>query len=80
MTIPCLSFPSCTGWLQMVEGCSASVTLPERLEQLHAERDEITINYKGCPSPFQFSRCLQHWGAEAPRLAVSLMLLINICH
>lgn len=39
--------------------------------------DKVAINSKNRPSPFQFSKCLQRWGAEAPRRAVSLLPLIT---
>lgn len=63
----------------MGEGCSASVTLPERLEQPRPRWGwgHNNINYKSCPSRFQFSKCLQHWGTGAPRLAVSSLPLIS---
>lgn len=60
----------------MGEGCSASVTLPESLAQPDPGT-RVAINYKSRPSPFQFSKCLQRWGAGAPRRAVSSLPLIT---
>lgn len=39
--------------------------------------DKVAIKYKSHPSPFHFSKCLQHWGAGAPTHAVSLLPLIT---
>lgn len=38
--------------------------------------DKVAIKYKSRPSPFHFSKCLQHWGAGAPTHAVSLLPFI----